>query len=501
MTTHAEPPATTTATSMRAFVAALEDAGELVTVDRPVDWDLEMGAITRRCYETGAPAPLFTDVRDARPGFRALGAPLGVSRARGRELGRIALALGLPIDAGAHDILEALVAARRRNAIPPTVVDAAPCQQHVWRGDEVDLTKLPVPLLHAGDGGRYLNTLGMVVTRTPDRRWTSWAVARIMLLDERRAGYAIMPFQHTGRVFKEWRERGEDMPVALAFGVPPIALFAASMPLPERMDEVGYAGAFAGAPIDVVRCQSLDLEVPAESEIVLEGHVSLEEAGLEGPYGDYMGFVTPSGPSPGAVYKIDAVTARDDAIYPFSCSGEPADETHTVWGVGSAAEAVHQLREHGLPIARGWMPFHAANGWLAVTVRDDWRKAEPDAEELCRRIGDVVYGQKLSITINTIIVLEDDVDPSDLRELVWAIDGRRNGTLTFGTKLGFAFSPYTRDFGRFPKGWEATGEVWNLLPPEGVTRPTRTRFADNYPAAIQERVLAHWRDDGFDDGE
>jgi 4-hydroxy-3-polyprenylbenzoate decarboxylase len=499
MAVNARASATSTTLSMRAFVAALEEAGELVTVDREVDWDLEMGAIARLAYETGAPAPLFTDVKDARPGFRAIGAPMGVSRRPGRELARIALALGLAPSATSREIIAALVAARNRPAIPPTVVDSAPCQQHVWRGDEIDLQQLPIPLLHAGDGGRYLNTLGVIVSRTPDRRWTSWAVARIMLLDARRASYAVVPFQHTGKIFKEWRERGEDMPIALAFGVPPIALYAAGMPLPERMDEAGYAGAFAGQSIDVVRCESVGLEVPAESEIVLEGHVSLQEHGLEGPYGDYMGYVTPHGPAPAPVFTVDVVTHRDEPIYPFSCSGEPPDETHTVWGLATAAEATHLLRDAGLPVVTGWFPFAAANGWFVVTVPDGWRSSVPDAEELCRRIGDIVFASKARITINTIIVVEDDIDPANIRELVWAVDGRRNGTLTFAGKVGFAFSPYTRDLGDFPKGWEATGEVWNLLPPEGITRPPRTRFEDNYPASIKERVRSAWAEDGFAD--
>src|SRR4051794_15025589 len=109
-TLNASGPAT--ALSMRVLLDALEEAGELVTVEREVDWELEMGAMARRCYETGAPAPLFTNVRDARRGFRAIGAAVGVSGKPGRELGRIALALGLPISATARDIVEALVAAR-----------------------------------------------------------------------------------------------------------------------------------------------------------------------------------------------------------------------------------------------------------------------------------------------------------------------------------------------------------------------------------------------------
>lgn len=483
---------------MRAFVEGLERAGELVTVDREVDWELELGAIARRCYETGAPAPLFTNVRDARHGLRAIGAPVGVSARPGRELVRAALALGLPPDARARDIVEALAGARTRPAIDPVVVDSGPCKENVLRGEDVDLTSLPIPLLHEGDGGRYLNTLGMVVTRTPDRSWTSWAVARLMLVDGRHASYAVLPFQHTGRVFKEWRRHGEDMPVALAMGVPPMALYAAGFPLPERMDEVGFAGALAGEPIELVRCESVDLEVPAQSEIVIEGTLSLEHHALEGPFGDYMGYVTPPHATPWPIYTVGAMTFRDEAIYPFACSGEPPDETHTVWGVGSAAEAVHRLRERGIPITTGWCPFAAGNGWLVVTVPDGWRAVEQDAGEFCRMVGDVVFAAKLSGTINTIVVCEDDIDPSDLAELVWAIDGRRNGTVAFAEKFGWAFSPYTRpEPGNFPKGWEARAEVWNLLPPPGVTRPLRTRFELNYPEAVRQRVLRHWDEDGF----
>src|SRR5437588_8480010 len=146
----------TAALSMRRFVAQLEEAGELVSVNRQVDWDLEMGAIARRCYETGAPAPLFTDVKGAQAGLRAIGAPMGVSRHPGHALARIALALGLPPSATAAEIIDVLVTARTQQPIAPTVVESGPCKQNVWRGDDVDLTSLPIPLLHAGDGGRYL---------------------------------------------------------------------------------------------------------------------------------------------------------------------------------------------------------------------------------------------------------------------------------------------------------------------------------------------------------
>jgi 4-hydroxy-3-polyprenylbenzoate decarboxylase len=400
-------------------------------------------------------------------------------------------------------IIEALVSARTRKPIPPVIVDSAPCKENIKLGADVDLTDLPLPMLHVGDGGRYLNTLGIIIARTPDRRWTSWSIARIMFLDERRGTGTVVPFQHIGRVHKAWRDIGQDMPFAIAFGVPPIALYAAGMPLPENVDEGDYAGAFLGEPMDVVKCETVDLEVPAQSEIVLEGHLSITELGLEGPFGEYGGYLHPHYSVPQPVYHVEAMTFQDNPLFPFTCAGEPPEENHTVWGVGTASESVHMLREKGFPITTGWSPFHAANGWLVVTVSDAWREVDADAEEFCRKVGDVVFATKVGTPVNTIIVVEDDIDPSNLRELVWAIDGRRGGgpgrAVPFAGKMGFAMSPYIHpDEFDFPKGWTSTSEVWNLLPPADRVRPPRTRFDENYPAHVRERVLANWESDGFE---
>lgn len=488
--------------SMRDYLSSLHAIGEVVQVDREVDWDLEMGAIARRCYETGAPAPLFTNVKGTERAFRAIGAPVGVSRRSSNPLVRSALALGLPESASARDIIESLVAARGRAPIEPVIVPSGPCKENVRVGPEVDLTALPAPLLHDGDGGRYLNTLGIIIARTPDRAWTSWSVARIMLLDEKRACGAVVPFQHIGRVHNAWRKLGKDMPFAVALGVEPMSLYAAASPLPERIDEVDYVGALAGGPVELVRCESVDLEVPASSEIVLEGHLSIRELASEGPFGEYGGYVHPEHPVPQPVYNVEAMTYRSDAIYPFTCAGEPAEEDHTVWGVATAAEAVYLLRNEGLPIATGWSPFASANGWLVVTVTDDWRDVEPDERELCRRIAETVFATKVGHPIKTIVVSEDDVDPADLHELVWMIDSRNDrgdrGQIRIKNKFGWPMSPYIHpDRGNYPKGWEATSVVWNCLPPRGTRPPRRTSFARNYPEAVRHKVLANWESDGF----
>lgn len=488
--------------TMRQFVSALAELGEVVEVDREVDWDREMGAIARLCYETGSPAPLFTNVRGNHRAFRAIGAPMGASRRLGTPLVRLALALGLDPTATAREIIDALLAARSRRPVEPIVVDSGPCKQNVRLGDDVDLTELPIPHLHEGDGGRYLNTLGMIVARTPDGKWTSWSVARIMLLDEKRGCGAVAPFQHIGRVHNAWREIGEDMPFAVALGVEPMSLFAAASPLPAHLDEVDYVGALAGGPVELVRCETVDLEVPASSEIVLEGHLSIEELAMEGPFGEYGGYVHPDHPVPQPVYNVEAMTYRDNALYPFTCAGEPPEEDHTLWGVATAAEAVHMLRDRGLPIATGWSPFAAANGWLVVTVTDDWRAVEPDERELCRRIADVVYSSKVGHPVKTIIVCEDDIDPSNLAELVWAIDGRNDrgerGQIRIGNNFGWPMSPYVHpDRDNFPRGWEATSVVWNCLPRRGEPKPPRTKFTENYSETLRHKVIANWESDGF----
>src|SRR5581483_1576839 len=153
--------------SLRDYIAALRTVGEIQEVDVEVDWNLEMGAIIRRSYEVRAPAPLFNRIKGIEPGFRVLGAPAGLSGNPAHPLVRIALSLGLPPDAPAHQIVETLAAAHAKKPIPPRRASAGPCKENKLIGAAVDLGRLPAPLIHEGDGGRYLNTWGTIIVRTP----------------------------------------------------------------------------------------------------------------------------------------------------------------------------------------------------------------------------------------------------------------------------------------------------------------------------------------------
>jgi UbiD family decarboxylase len=243
-------------TDLPQYIEALRNLEEIQDVSAPVSLNLEVGAIIRRCTETGAPAPLFNAFSDHPPGFRILGAPAATSAQRELELVRAATSLELPPTSSGPDIAEAITANLDLPAVDPEIVEYAPCFENVSTGDDVDLTRLPVPLLHDDDGGRYLNTFGCIVARTPDGSWTNWSIARIMLVDGKRMTGLVAPEQHIGIVSRAWADIGKPMPfaLALALGVEPSIPFICAMPLRARASEGGRLGALMRRPIKTVRC-------------------------------------------------------------------------------------------------------------------------------------------------------------------------------------------------------------------------------------------------------
>ena len=476
---------------------------EVQTIDKEVDWQLEIGAIARRCYETGAPAPLFNTIKGIESGFRVLAAPAGVSKQPGLYLSRIAVSLGLPPESTGRDIVEALVEARSQAFIPPTVVENGPCKENILTGEDVDLLRLPTPLLHGGDGGRYLNTYGIFVVQTPDKKWTSWSIARAMLLDKNRMAGIVAPNQHIGMVRQTWTDIGQPMPFALALGVEPFIPFVGGMPLPEYVNEVDYVGAYFGEPVEVVQCETVDLQVPATAEIVLEGTLSLTETDQEGPMGEYAGYLWTGQRSQKPVYQVSAMTYRDNPILPVSVAGEPVEENHTAWGVPNAAEIVYTLREAEFPVAMAWSPFESANHWYAIAMERDWRQQMPGigAMALCQKLGDVLFQTKAGMGTPKYIVVNDDIDLTHTKEVVWAFATRNypgsKGEVVFNDA---STNPLVAFLTKDEKmSMHTTKVIYNCLPPDdwGDQLPQRSSFAGTYPEALQASVLQNWQAYGF----
>jgi UbiD family decarboxylase len=316
------------ALEFRTFVEALKKDGDLVEVDDEVDPHLEVGAIIRKVCETNDKAPLFNNLKGNVDGFwRILGAPASLRAESEQTYGRIARHLGLPTTASMKDVVDKVLSAKKREPIPPRVVATGPCKEHVLSPDQFDLDKLPAPLLHQSDGGKYVQTYGMHIVQSPDGKWTNWSIARAMVKDRNHLVGLVIEPQHIWQIHQLWKNKGKDVPWALCFGVPPAAIMASSMPLPDGVSEAGYVGAMTGTAINVVKCETNDLYVPATSEIVFEGTLSITETAPEGPFGEMHGYVFPGDSHPCPVYTVNKITHRTDAILPVSKCGRITDET------------------------------------------------------------------------------------------------------------------------------------------------------------------------------
>ncbi|MFC4502426.1 MULTISPECIES: UbiD family decarboxylase [Streptomyces] len=478
--------------SFRAYLDALAELGDLQKVAREVDTHLEIGAIIRRCHEVNAPAPLFTNIRD-HAGYRVVGAPLSYSSDPEARMARVALALGLDRTTHGLRIIEALAEATHALPVPPVTVRDAPCQEHVLIGDKADLTKFPVPLIHDGDGGRYFNTLGMVVLRSPDGTWSNWSITRAMMIDGARMTGSMGGSQHIGMIRQMWRDRGEPMPFALVQGAEPAALFVAGMALPEGVDEAGYLGGYFGEPVETVPCRTVDLEVPATAEIVVEGYVASEEVWEEGPMGEYHGYLH-GGAKDKPVYHVSAITHRHRPILPVVAAGKPVDEDHTIMGPGFAAVVLEALRADGIPARAAWFVPESAAHVLAVVVAPDWARRIPlSAADLGHRILAICKATHGGWLATRVMLVDQDIDPTDLRDLMWAWATRchpvNDRTVVGGQPIARSDVLYTR-----AERGNARGpvELLNCLLPTTRNAPRSTAFAENFSPDLQWHIRSHW---------
>lgn len=369
------------------------------------------------------------------------------------------------------------------------------------RGGDVDLYRFPTPLIHGNDGGRYIQTYGMNIVRTPDGSWTNWSVNRMMIAGKDRLACLIPPPQHLGIIRAQWARLGKPMPIVLALGVEPALPYAGAMPLPEGADESHFLGAYFGEPLDVVPAETVSLPVPATAEIVIEGHIAIDADVMEGPMNEYPGYNAVEA-SPRPLFRVSAITHRDEAILPVVAAGPPVEEDHTGTGTMHAAEILYQLRQAGLPAASAWFSYESALHWLIVAVRGDWpERTGWHAGELARRIGEVVFAGKAGFGVPKILLVEDDIDITSVDEIVWAFATRahpEHGEVHFPGLPTAALSVYLDE--QEQHSYRAGKVVHTCLLADrfpGGARPVKGSFENGWPAEIQRRVLANWRSYGY----
>ena len=493
--------------SYRDYLDTLKKMGELIEINDEVDPYLEIGAIFRRTAETLSPGAIFNKVKGCPPGFRAADFGMGKSGTPGQPWGRLAVMLGLPPTTDLMSIQRAyLEAIQGGKPQPPRIVDAAkaPCKQNKWLGDHIDITKFPAPVPHDGDGGRYLQTGGINIVRTPDGRWTNWSTNRAMVVDRNHMTGLWMPVQHNGMIWRMWVAEGKDMPWALALGVSPVVATQAGSRCPDWVDEYDLASALLGDAIDMVKCETNDLLVPAECEIVIEGTVSHKEVEAEGPFGEYPGYISDRGTSQPR-QTITAVTYRNDPINPISFPGVPTDNCHVSQGFFQSADIVVALRKGGVPVIDALQTFESAMCWLVIRVPNDWHNLTGlTVDAFIKKIATTFWTQHVGDSATKIIVVGEDIDPADSGAVTWAFATRNHPT------LGTYHFPELRSFGSGLESYHSVSEIvhgkgglviYSCLPlQERVGHPAKPimSFEANYPGPIKERVRSNWARWGFE---
>jgi 4-hydroxy-3-polyprenylbenzoate decarboxylase len=455
---------------LREFIAHLEQHKQLVRIKTPVKADLEISEITDRVSKAGGPALLFERVQgyDIPVAINLFGSyermawALGVANLD--ELGtRIKKWLDLVQDRPPEGLIEKAKLAPELlelTRIFPHTVGHAPCQEVVIT-DNPSVYKFPILKCWPLDGGPYL-TLTMCHSKDPDTGKRNIGMYRVQVYDERTVGMHWQIHKGGAAHFQEARREGKRrMEVAVVVGADPASIFAASAPLPPGIDELLFAGFLRRKAVDVVPCKTVDVKVPADAEIVLEGYVDTDELRPEGPFGDHTGHYTPVEPYP--VMHITAITHRRDPIYATTIVGKPPMEDAYL---GKATErfflqllrvVLPEIVDINMPIEGG---FHNV---VIVSIR----KRYPGQ---ARKVMCGIWGMMLMMLSKFIIVVDEDVDVQNLHEVLFRVgnnvDPKRDTLIVDGPVDALDHSSPYEKFG-WKMGLDATAK----LPEEGHPRP------------------------------
>ncbi len=402
------------------FLVALERDGDLARIRVPVDPHLEVTGIVQRASREQGPALVFENpTRGRMPlAINVFGTQRRMARALGvadlDEIGeRIGELLRPELPRGVSGLRDALGKAAQLRSAPPRRVKTAPCQEIVYKDDEVDLSMLPGIKAWPDDGGVFLN-LGLTHTKHPQTGARNLGMYRLQMHDERTVGLHWQIHKDSTSHAALAERLGERLPVAIAFGCPPAVTYAALAPLPADIDEYLFAGFVARDRVELVDCLSVPLQVPATAQVVLEGWVEPGQRLPEGPFGDHTGFYTPVEPFP--YLRVQTMTMRSDAIYQSIIVGRPPQEDGPL---GKATERIF------LPLLRLTIPeivdydlpeagvFHNC-----VIVSIDKRFPKH-----AQKVMNAIWGAGLMSLSKLIVVVDADCDVHDYAEVAWRAFG------------------------------------------------------------------------------
>jgi 4-hydroxy-3-polyprenylbenzoate decarboxylase len=422
--------------SLRDFIDRLEKSGRLVRVTAPVSPHLEMTEIQTRLLAEKGPAVLFENV--VRPDGTRSDIPVlvnlfgtvervawGMDREPGqlRAVGETLAFLRQPEPPGGwREALEMLPMVRTVMAMKPKTVSSAACQEIVLTGDDIDLSKLPIQTCWPGEPAPLI-TWPLVVTQGPNPKGDkqdsfNLGIYRMQVTGRNTTLMRWLKHRGGAQHHQRWHKSGkrEPLPAAVVIGADPGTILAAVTPVPDTLSEYQFAGLLRGKKVELVACKTVPLKVPAEAEIVLEGHVSLDDYGDEGPYGDHTGYYNSVEPFP--VFTISAITMRRKPIYLSTFTGRPPDEP-SVLGEALNEVFIPLLRQQFPEIVDFWLPPEGCSYRIAVV---SMKKAYPGHAKRVM-LGVWSYLRQFMYT-KWVIVVDDDIDARDWKDVMWAMSTR-----------------------------------------------------------------------------
>lgn len=488
---------------LRGWIDHLRQAGELKEIDSEVDWDCELGTITRRAFGNGdGPALLFKNIKDYKSGRCTQLFTGGLSK-----YSRVAMMFGLPPDAPITDLVKA---ARKAYAsrVPPVTVATGPVKENILKGDDINLFEFPVPRWHRLDGGRYINTMQGTVTADPETGRLNVGMYRGMIGKKNTLPVLLWRPQNWGQDFAKYNGQGKEMPVAFIYGWEPCLPFCASSPIPPDVSEYDVMGAIRGAPVELVDCETVPLKVPASAEIVIEGWISNDPSTfeMEGPFGEYTGYFGGDQCLKHTV-RVTAITHRNNPIFRGTLEGtmpKMLNENSIMSSVQRAALAWNILDRSGVP---GVTDVHcppANNGTtLIIQLRQTYRGQAKQAA--C-----AIWGSNAAhLRYKHIWAVDEGIDIHDYGALDWAFAYRVNAAeddiVFFPGTFGSALDPSTRLKYRDTNMY-GTGKWCRVLIDATINldfEPEANYQGDRYPRSVMpepqdwELVDSRWKEYGF----
>ncbi|UVK79414.1 MAG: 3-octaprenyl-4-hydroxybenzoate decarboxylase [Sodalis sp. Ffu] len=412
---------------LRDFLAILEQSGDLKRINLPIDPHLEMTEIADRTLRAGGPALIFENPKGYSMSVlcNLFGTAERVALGMGqksiidlREIGKLLAFLKEPEPPkGFRDLLNKVPKFRQVLQMSTKRLNASPCQEQIWYGKDVDLSRIPIMHCWPGDVAPVI-TWGLTVTRGPHKERQNLGIYRQQVLTKNKVIMRWLPHRGGALDFQEWTQQspGKRFPVAVVLGADPASLISAVTPVPDTLSEYAFAGLLRGYKTEVVKCVSCNLEVPASAEIVLEGYLEPGEVATEGPYGDHTGYYNETAQFP--VFTITHITQRRDAIYHSTYTGRPPDEP-SVLGMALNEIFVPILQKQFPEIVDFYLPPEGCSYRLAViTIKKQY------AGHAKRIMMGVWSFLRQFMYTKFVIVCDNDINARDWKDVIWAITTR-----------------------------------------------------------------------------